>query len=118
MVQIPGYDNRFKRIDFPELGDGVYVTLRNPKTLPPSKMQPEGIQLNSDGNPVNEEDAERAMLAVIARLVRDWHVYDASSDEDDQPLLTLPATVESMECLPLEILKRLGEEIRLAVNPS
>lgn len=115
---MPGYDNRFKRIDFPDLGDGVYVVLRNPKTLPPSKMKPEGIQLDATGNPVDEEDAERAMLAVIAKLVRDWNVYDASSDEDEQPLLPLPATTESMECLPLEILKRLSEEIRLAVNPS
>lgn len=115
---MPGYNNRFKRIDFPELGDDVFVTIRNPKTLPPQKMQPEGVQLDAQGNPVDEDAAEKAMYAVMATLVRDWLVYDASSDEDDQPLLTLPATAESIGKLPLEILRALGAEIRSVVNPS
>lgn len=115
---MPGYDNRFKRIDFPELGDDVYVTIRNPKTMAPSKLRPEGIKLDAQGNPVNEDEAEIAMYGVMAALVRDWRVYDATSDEDDQPLLELPATVESIGKLPLEILKRLSSELGAAVNPS
>lgn len=115
---MPGYDNRFKRIDFPELGEDVFITIRNPKTLPPSMMRPEGIRVDAAGNPVDEEETERAMYAVIAKLVRDWHVYDASSDEDEQPLLMLPATADKIGQLPLVILKALGNEIQVAVNPN
>lgn len=115
---MPGYDNRFKRIDFPELGEDVFITIRNPKTLPPSMMRPEGIRVDAAGNPVDEEETERAMYAVIAKLVRDWHVYDASSDEDEQPLLTLPATADKIGQLPLVILKALGNEIQVAINPN
>lgn len=118
MTPIPGYDNRFKRIDFPELGSDVYVTIRNPKTMAPSKLRPEGVQLDAQGNPANEDEAEAAMYGVMAALVRDWHVYDATSDDDDQPLLKLPATVEEITKLPLEILKKLSAELGAAVNPD
>ena len=113
-----GYDNRFKRIDFPDLGEGVYVTIRNPKTMPPSMLRPEGISLDAQGNPTNEADAEQAMYKVLATLVRDWYVFDASSDEDDQPRLGLPATAESIQCLPLEIINKIAAELALATNPS
>lgn len=113
-----GYDNRFKRIDFPDLGEDVYVTIRNPKTLPPSKLKPEGIRLDASGNPLNEDEAESAMYAVLATLVRDWRVYDASSDADDQPLLELPATANSVGRLPLAIINKIANELAAAVNPN
>lgn len=115
---MPGYDNRFKRIDFADLGEGVFVTIRNPKTVPPSMLRPEGISLDAGGNPVNEEQAEHAMYKVLANLVRDWHVYDATSDDDEQPVLGLPATASSVEKLPLEIINRIAAELSAATNPS
>jgi hypothetical protein len=118
MVQISGYDNRFKRIDFPELGADIYVTIRNPKTQPPSKLKPEGIRLDEAGNPVDEDEAEVAMYKVLATLIRDWHVYDASSDEDEQPLLPLPATAEAVGLLPMEIINKIANELAAAVNPN
>lgn len=113
-----GYDNRFRRMDFPDLGEGIYVTIRNPKTLPPSKLKPEGIRLDASGTPLNEDEAESAMYKVLASLVRDWHVYDASSDDDDQPLLELPATADAVGRLPLEIINRIAAELASAVNPD
>jgi hypothetical protein len=115
---MPGYDNRFKRIDFPVLGEDVYVTIRNPKTLPPSVLRPEGISLDQNGNPASDEQAEAAMYKVLATLVRDWHVYDATSDADDQPLLELPATAAGVERLPLEIINKIATELAAATNPN
>lgn len=115
---MPGYDNRFKRVDFPDLGSGVYVMMRNPKTMPPSRLRPEGIALDAQGNPVNEAEAEKAMYKVLAALVHDWHVYDATSDADEQPVLDLPATSDSMEKLPLEIINKLASELANATNPQ
>jgi hypothetical protein len=115
---MPGYDNRFKRLDFPDLGPDVYVTMRNAKTMAPSQLRPEGIPLGPDGNPLDDNEAERAMHAVLAKLVRDWHVYDATSDEDEQPLLGLPATDDDIRRLPLEILKKMTAELGAAANPS
>lgn len=118
LVPIPGYDNRFKRLDFNDLGEGVFVTIRNPKTVPPSMLRPEGISMDAAGNPTNEAQAERAMYKVLANLVRDWYVFDATSDEDEQPVLGLPATADSVEKLPLEIINRIASELALATNPS
>lgn len=115
---MPGYDNRFKRIDFPELGSDVFVTIRNPKTMPPSMLRPEGVALDANGNPLDEVEAEKAMYRVLATLVRDWNVYDASSDADEQPLLPLPATADSVERLPLAIINRVATELADAANPS
>jgi hypothetical protein len=113
-----GYDNRFKRIDFPALGSDIYVTIRNPKTLPPNKLRPEGIALDMNGNPKNESEAEQAMYAVLAKLIQDWHVYDASSEEDEQPVLPLPATPEAIGKLPMEIINKVATELASAANPN
>lgn len=118
MIPIPGYDNRFKRIDFPELGDGIFVTIRNPKTLPPKKLRPEGIALDASGNPKNEEEAEQAMYVVLAKLIQDWHVYDASSEEMEQPLLPLPATADLVSRLPMDIINKIANELASAANPN
>jgi hypothetical protein len=119
-----GYANRHIRIDFPELseeGDLVWVRIRNPRTVPVAEMQSaaEDVRLGPDGKPL-PEDTEKALSSgnkLIAKLVTDWHVYDASALGDDQPLLGLPATPELVAKLPLEILDRLGEELDRA-NPQ
>ncbi len=115
---MPGYDNRFKRIDFADMGADVYVVIRNPKTMPPSMIRPEGVTMDANGNPVNEEQAEKAMYQVLATLIRDWRVYDATSDAEDQPLLELPATAASVGRLPLGIINRIASELGEATNPS
>lgn len=115
---MPGYDNRFVTLKFPALGEGVFVTIRNPRVMPASMLRPEDIAMDANGQPVYPEEAERATNVMVAKLVRDWHVYDATSDEDEQPVLDLPATPESVAKLPLSIYLAIAEEVGKAANPS
>lgn len=115
---MPGYADRFKTIQFPDLGDDLWITIRNPKTLPPSSMRPGQIATDMNGNPLDNEQAEAQMYGVLATLVKDWHVYDATSEEEDQPVLDLPATAESIAKLPLGIINRIAEELEAAINPK
>ena len=116
-----GYANRLITIQFPELAEGddkIYVTIRNPKRVPPSELRGRDVAMDAAGNPLDSEDAELAGYEVIAKLIVGWHVYDATSLEDDQPLLGLPATPESVAKLPLEIVNRIGETLGNAVSPD
>lgn len=115
---MPGYDNRFKTISFDDLGPGLWVTIRNPKTMPPARLRPNDIPVDGNGNPLNPEQAEFEMYRVLATLVKDWHLYDATSDDDDQPVLPLPATAELVACLPLGVINKMAEELAAATNPQ
>lgn len=114
---MPGYANRFITIQFPQLGDDLWVTIRNPKTLAPDTLRPADIPVDAAGNPLNPAQAETEMYRVLSSLVKDWHVYDATSDADDQPVLELPATPDLIRKLPVEIINRIAEELAGGVNP-
>jgi hypothetical protein len=118
---MPGYANRVVTIHFPELSepeDDVHVVMRNPKTVPAGELRSSAgdVATGEDGQPTDAA-AEGAGYAVMAKLIIGWHVYDGTSTEDDQPLLPLPATPESVGKLPMEILTRLSEELA-KVNPQ
>lgn len=68
------------------------------------------------GDLVTDEDANRG-FEMIARLIIGWRVYDATSTEEDQPLLPLPATPALVGKLPQEILTRVMEEVGKANPP-
>jgi hypothetical protein len=72
--------------------------------------------MDAAGNPIDPEDAERAGYEVMAKLIVGWRVYDATSLDDNQPLLDLPATPESVAKLPLEIVNKIGETLGRAVD--
>jgi hypothetical protein len=59
---------------------------------------------------VTDEDANRG-YALVAKVIIGWHVYDATSTEDDMPMLPIPATVESVGKLPMEILTAIMDEV-------
>jgi hypothetical protein len=99
------YANPTTRFDFPDLsedGDLIYVTIKNPKTVPLDQITPADAPVGPDGTP-DEGAAKAATYDVIARLVTDWHVYDATLGEDDSPPLGLPATIDTVRTLPMEI---------------
>ncbi len=108
---MPGYANRTVRIEFPELsepGDLVYVVLRNRKTVTLETLTgPEDAK-------AEERDPARFSREVIARMVVDWHVYDADDPSQDQASLPLPATPELVAKLPIEIRTALSK----ALNPD
>lgn len=117
-MTIPGYADRTVTLYFQDLGPEIYVTLRNPKTMSPTALRPRDIPLDANGVPVNQEEAEAAMYEMLAALVKDWCVYDATSDAEDQPRLTLPATSDLIRKLPMSIITGITEKLAEAVNPS
>lgn len=115
-----GYANRTKMLDFPELSepdDKVHVIIRNPKTMAIADLNPGDVPLGPDGKP-DERAAERAGHEVLARMVVAWHVYDATDQGDNQQLLPMPATAESVAKLPLEIQNRMASEWKAVARPE
>lgn len=114
-----GYAKRFVTLHFPELsedGDDVHIVLRNPKLMAPSELRRRDVALGPDGEPEDMNDAMQASYEVMAKLVIGWHVYDATSTDDEQPLLGLPATGHSVGKLPMEIVTAIGQQLG-KVNP-
>jgi hypothetical protein len=104
-----GYANRVITLDFPELtevgAEAVRVVMRNPKTVPSQELMPD-VPDNATA-----EETFQGGLAILARLVVGWHVYDATSLDDDQPPLPLPATAGLVAKLPMQIQNRMAAEI-------
>src|SRR2546430_5198410 len=116
---MPGYLNRFVELDLSEYGKGCFITIHNPKVVPQSMLEPKTrIQL-VDGKPVDPEAATQGTREVIAGLVKEWRVYDASGLDDEQPELPLPATPESVAKLPFGVFAQLDKLIVAAIpDPS
>lgn len=106
------YANSVIRHEFPDLSeddDLIYITIRNPKTLPIESLVPGDVRLDEAGNPVLDE-ARDATYQMMAGLIIDWHVYDGTIDDDSDPL-PLPATSAMVKTLPAEILTWLADEV-------
>ncbi|MFE5582562.1 hypothetical protein [Kitasatospora sp. NPDC056531] len=105
-----GYANRVITLNFPELtepGDEpIRVVMRNPKTVPAQAL------MADTPNDATPEEAFQAGIAILAKLVIGWHVYDATSLDDDQPPLPLPATADLVAKLPMEIQNRMAAELK------
>jgi hypothetical protein len=126
-----GYANRVITLQFPELtddpADKIWVTIRNPKLVPPAEMRTDDVEMGPDGvTPVIDEKSTQASYGLFAKLVIGWHVYDASAlpeldaegnEVGGQVLLPMPATADLIGKLPMEIIARLGEELA-KVNPQ
>lgn len=111
-------DNPDGTMHLPDLGDGIYVTVRNPMLMPPSKLVPKtDVPLDANGQPVDREAALMAGAEVMAGLVTDWRVFDPLDDADDPQPLPLPATPEAMAGLPTTISNAIGALLRKARNP-
>lgn len=108
-----GYANRTIKIDFPDLteqddtgaflDDLIFVTIRNPRTVPLDGLVPD----EADGEDVRRE----AVYKILANLIVDWHVYDGTSDDPADPPMPKEFTTDAIAKLPMEILNKLSEEI-------
>jgi hypothetical protein len=119
------YANPVIKLNFQELSsdwatDPIWVTIRNPRHVPPEDLRPKGI------NSENEDEVMAASYAAMAHLIIGWRVYDGSApihldvngDVVGEPqLLPMPATPELVAKLPMEIINRIGVEVGEAVNP-
>lgn len=123
-----GYSNPVVHLAFPELSepdDPIWVSIRNPKLMGLTELQPKSAITDNEGKPLDNDEARKAMYEVYARLILGWRVYDPSSIEIDQETgeykgmtrLAHPATPELVAKLPISIITRLSEELRAALNP-
>jgi hypothetical protein len=103
-----GYLHRIIPLEFPDLGGVdeygkaiVWVRIRNPRTVPLDHLDPE----------VDGQGDMAKVYQMAANLIQDWHVWDATSDDDDPPLLASPPTPELVAKLPSDITARIAKEI-------
>jgi hypothetical protein len=106
--------------------DKIWVSMRNPRTIPLDELSAGDVPVGPDGKPVDLEAAKLAMYAKFANLIVGWRVYDATAAEVDQntgapldqPHLPMPATGALVAKLPTTIINRLIAEFKAAVNPQ
>lgn len=102
-----GYTNRLIRTEYPDLGEKVFVEYRNPRTAAADDLSPDD---NSNLSP------RQTSYRTIARLLRNWCVYDATVDDDDAPELQGPATAEMVAKMPLVIVNDIMTAISGALS--
>ena len=105
-----GYRNRTIRMDFDDLGDGVYVTLRNPKLVPADRLAPRQVAMDANGMPANQNDMFMATYETVANLITDWCVYDAEDESEDPAPLGAPS-IENVAKMPSEMFERITNEL-------
>ncbi len=111
------YLNRTIRLDFPELGDDIWVVVSNPMLMPSSRLQSDiEIELDDAGKPKDSKAAVRATFDIASKLVVAWNVYDPFDDTETP--LELPATVDKMALLPMTITLKISEIVGKALNPK
>ena len=111
------YTNRTIQLDFPELGDDIWVVINNPMLMPSSRLQSDiDIETDEQGRPKDPKAAVRATFDIASKLVSSWNVYDPF-DESETPL-GLPATPEKMALLPMSITLKISEIVGKALNPK
>lgn len=105
-------------LHLPNLGENIFVVIRNPMLMPPSMLLPAvDVPLGPDGTPVDRDAAMRAGSEVLARLVVDWHLFDPMDDSDDPQPLPLPATTDHLMIIPSIITRAIGLVLTKARNP-
>lgn len=133
---MPGYNNPYVLLTFPDLGDDISVLMKNPQLLPPSEIQPEDVPTDEKGNALDEAEAQKAMYKVMSRLIVAWKVYEAFDpsapldiDPEADPTALFESlgageqerlgnvTVDNIARLPLAILNRIGEEVGRVADP-
>lgn len=112
------YLSRTIRIEFPELGDDIWVSIHNPLLMPISKLQPDtDVKLNPDGTPTDPKAAIRGTFEIVAKLVLSWNVYDPMDTSEAPDPLPMPATPELVEKLPQLITMKINEIVGKALSP-
>lgn len=106
------YKDKTIRRDFDELGDGIYVEIRNPLLLPEEKLQTRKVRTDRDGT-VDRDDAYRKTYELIAELIVDWHVLDY----DTEDVLDTP-TAANVRRMPSVITTWIGKLVQEAKDPS
>lgn len=127
-VQVPqgGYAQRITRIPMDEFRlEGqpeLWVEMRNPGLLAPDTIEEitkglSGVTVDDKGEPTTSGDT-RVILETMGRLLRRWCMWDATSDDDQPPMLPEAVTVEMLGKAPIGVLGALGKAFRELQNPQ
>lgn len=100
-----GYTNILIKREYPDLGENVYVEYRNPKTAAADTLSSDEM-----GN-VSQKQIN---YSIIAKLLRHWHVYDATVDEN-AALLEGPADAAMVARMPGVIVRDILSDIAEAL---
>jgi hypothetical protein len=127
-VQVPkgGYAQRITRIPLPELAlPGLpepWLEIRNPGLLSQSTIEElsqglRGVTTGNGGQPTGEADSQ-LIMATMAKLLRRWCMWDATSDDAIPPLLPETITLENLNKAPLVALKSITRGFRELQDPQ
>lgn len=112
------YTNRTIRIEYPELGDDIWVCIQNPMLMPISMLQPNtDVKVDANGIPEDPKAAIHGSFEVAAKLVSSWNVYDPFDESEDPTPIPMPATAEKLEKLPQIVTLRISEYVGKALAP-
>lgn len=101
----------------------MWVEIRNPGMMPPAALEEaraglKDVPVGDDGRPLDDDAAAPAVWAMLAKLIRRWHVYDVMADDDPLPLLpSPPRTADVVKQAPGAVLKRIMEVVEQLQNP-
>lgn len=129
-----GYANKHVELDFSYLGDGCQVTMNNPKLLSQDALEqfaPPGVpQLDPLPGETTEQQRARGLAALtdeqraamnsggrkmLASLIVSWTMWDVDTDEP----LPLPSTdLALFGRVPIEVVRRLTDELSAVTNPQ
>jgi hypothetical protein len=134
VAKAAGYTDRFILIGFPELAEGCSVLIRNPRLMPPEKLEAVGAAADSP----DPGAGRAAMNAVMADIIVAWrNIYPADESladvdvealgDDLEGLMAVLAgrsqeplakpTIDTVARLPLAVTNRIAEEFKKIADP-
>jgi hypothetical protein len=107
-----GYRQPLITIDLGEMGDGAYVTIRNP-LLEPTDRDSLTLPRTASGD-LDEVALHDRAIRKIAGLITDWNIWDL--DGKVLPLPSVEATV--MARVPQHVISRIHMASQKALSPT
>lgn len=112
------YMNQFRLEGLPEL----WIEMRNPGLMAPSAIDEmstglRGVKTDDQGDPVDGTDTT-LIMETVARLMRRWSMWDATSDDQVPPMLPEAVTIEDLNKAPIGVLGAIGRAFKELQNPQ
>jgi len=107
---------RLLRQDFPQLGDDVWVEMKNPLLLPIDCLRPQVEPRRLPDGSLDMQHVAEMGYALTARLITAWSVYDAT-DESDDPARLVEVNPENLQKIPAPVEVWIAARMSEATRP-